>query len=208
MAGGSADCNHQPTLRLCQAWLISSLWTSPARGALRASTRHAKESAGSATSRFCRAVGRFGGIGVGKSRARLETTFGSEGSHGPPHGDLGLVLAHGVGIRPHRSLANEGDLRKARTQAEIFVNVAVASGERSGEQTWYASAWEVNARVAMAEGKLEDARDCIVKATAAVENSDIPLASWRVHATAAELYRLMGTPASRNTHKLSAGQLF
>jgi hypothetical protein len=40
----------------------------------------------------------------------------------------------------------KGDLAAARTEAERFLSVALATAER----TWLALAWEANARVAMA----------------------------------------------------------
>lgn len=46
----------------------------------------------------------------------------------------------------------------------------------SGDRTWHALAWEANARIVIVEGNLLGAHDCIVKAVAAVENFDAPLA--------------------------------
>src|SRR5260370_37234037 len=46
---------------------------------------------------------------------------------------------------------------------------------------------KANARVAIAEGSLQSAQDCIVKAVADVENFDLPLAAWRGHAKTAVL---------------------
>jgi hypothetical protein len=82
----------------------------------------------------------------------------------------------------------KGDLPQAHSHAEAFVNVTHASSDRA----WHASAWEAKTRVAIAEGNLPRARDCIAKAVATVENFDVPLAAWRVHATAAEVYRSTG----------------
>jgi hypothetical protein len=49
----------------------------------------------------------------------------------------------------------------------------------------------LNARVAMAELDFTKAQECIIKGLSAMERFEVPLASWRVHATAAELYRRM-----------------
>jgi tetratricopeptide (TPR) repeat protein len=81
----------------------------------------------------------------------------------------------------------KGDLAQARTQAESFLKTALATAEH----TWQALAWEVNARVAMAELDLTRAQDCIAKGLSAMEGFEVPLAAWRVHATAAEIYRRM-----------------
>jgi hypothetical protein len=94
----------------------------------------------------------------------------------------------------------KGDLPKARSHAEIFVNVTLVTGDR----TWHALAWEASARVHMAEGNLQRAKDCIVKAAAIVEKFDVPLAAWRVHATAAELHRSTGdTRLAQRAQELS-----
>jgi hypothetical protein len=49
-----------------------------------------------------------------------------------------------------------------------------------------ALAWEANARLAMAESDLTRAADCVGRAVASIEGLEVPLAAWRVHATAAE----------------------
>jgi tetratricopeptide (TPR) repeat protein len=82
----------------------------------------------------------------------------------------------------------KGDLIQARQQAESFLKTALATAER----TWQALAWEANARVAMAELDLTRAQDCIAKALSAMEGFEVPLAGWRVHATAFELYQNSG----------------
>jgi hypothetical protein len=75
------------------------------------------------------------------------------------------------------------DLIRARQEAERFLNSATATAER----TWQALAWEVNARVAMAEIDLKRAQDCVSGALVTMEGFEVPVAGWRVHATAAEV---------------------
>jgi hypothetical protein len=75
------------------------------------------------------------------------------------------------------------DLIRARQEVERFLNCATATAER----TWQALAWEVNARVAIAEIDLKRAQDCVSRALVTMEGFEIPLADWRVHATAAEV---------------------
>ena len=82
----------------------------------------------------------------------------------------------------------KGDLNQARPQAESFLKVALATAEH----TWQALAWETNARVAMAELNLTKAQDCIAKGLSVMEGFEVPLASWRVHATAFALYQNSG----------------
>ena len=78
----------------------------------------------------------------------------------------------------------KGDLAQARPQAERSLAIALSSAEHM----WQALAWEANARVAMAELDAPRARDCIAKALSAMEGFEVPLAAWRVHATASELH--------------------
>jgi hypothetical protein len=82
----------------------------------------------------------------------------------------------------------KGDLAQARPQAERLLKIALASAEH----TWRALAWEVNARVAMAELDLTRAQDCIAKGLSAMEGFEVPLATWRVHAPAFELHQNSG----------------
>jgi hypothetical protein len=70
----------------------------------------------------------------------------------------------------------------------------------TAEHTWQALAWEVNARVAMAELDLTRAQDYIAKGLSAMEDFEVPLAGWRIHATAFELYQNSGDRDSAKRH--------
>ena len=76
----------------------------------------------------------------------------------------------------------KGDLNQARPQAESFLKIALATVEL----TWQVLAWEVNARVALAELDLPRAQECIARGLSTMEGFEVPLAAWRVHATAFE----------------------
>jgi DNA-binding winged helix-turn-helix (wHTH) protein len=91
----------------------------------------------------------------------------------------------------------KGDLAKASVQGERLLKISLETEER----TWQALSWDVNARVAMAEGNLAHAEECIVKASATMEVFEIPLAAWRVHATAAALCDRMGSVGSAERHR-------
>jgi tetratricopeptide (TPR) repeat protein len=91
----------------------------------------------------------------------------------------------------------QGDLAQARPQAERFLEVAQALPEH----TYRARAWEANVRVAMADGSLDRARDCIDHALSAMEGFDVPLAAWQVHATAAEVCRRAENEQSAQQHQ-------
>jgi tetratricopeptide (TPR) repeat protein len=67
----------------------------------------------------------------------------------------------------------KGDLKKARTEAESFLEVTLATAER----TWQALAWEANARVAMAQRDFERAHECVAKALSTMEGFEVPLAA-------------------------------
>ncbi len=77
-----------------------------------------------------------------------------------------------------------GDLQKARAETDKFLEVT----QQTAEHTLQALAWEMSARVAMAEFDITRAKDFIAKALATMQGFEVPLASWRVHAVAAELY--------------------
>ena len=89
----------------------------------------------------------------------------------------------------------QGNIDQARRHAAQFLDSTLATAER----TWQALAWEANARVASATGDLTRANDCVTKALAAIEGFDVPLAAWRVHATAAMLLESLD-PASAERH--------
>jgi tetratricopeptide (TPR) repeat protein len=85
------------------------------------------------------------------------------------------------------SLAS-GDLQKARDETDKFLEVTQVTAER----TWQALAWEMSARVAMAELDQTRAQDSIAKGLATMEGFEVPLACWRVHAVAAEFHERTG----------------
>ena len=76
-----------------------------------------------------------------------------------------------------------GDLQQARQQAARFLDATLWTAER----TWQALAWEANARVAMAAEEWKRATECIGEALSTMEGFEVPLAAWRVHASAADL---------------------
>ena len=90
----------------------------------------------------------------------------------------------------------KGDLAQARPQAERSLAIALATAEH----TWQALAWEANARLALAELDLSRARECIARGLSAMEGFEVPLAAWRVHATAAELCQKSGDRDSAERH--------
>jgi hypothetical protein len=90
-----------------------------------------------------------------------------------------------------------GELARAREEGEAFLAVACATAER----TWQAMAWEANARIALESPDVEHARRCISNALSAMDGFEVPLAAWRVHATAAELSERLGDMGAAEHHR-------
>jgi len=82
----------------------------------------------------------------------------------------------------------KGDLYQAHEEAARFLDVALATSER----TYQGLAWEASARVAFAEKEWTRAEECIAKGLSTIEGYEVPLAAWRVHATAAEVHARAG----------------
>jgi len=59
----------------------------------------------------------------------------------------------------------KGDLTQARIEGERFLEVTLATAER----TWQALAWGTNARIAILDADLDRAGDCIAKALSTME---------------------------------------
>jgi hypothetical protein len=91
----------------------------------------------------------------------------------------------------------KGDLQRARTEAERFLQLTLATAEH----TWQALACEANARIAIAGVDLEGAQDCIAKAISTMEGFEVPLAAWSVHATASELFARSGDNSRVDYHR-------
>lgn len=99
----------------------------------------------------------------------------------------------------------QGDIDRAQRHARQFLDAALSTAER----TWQALAWEANARVASALDDLARAEECIAKALATMKGFEVPLAAWRVHATAADVFESLLDPASAERHRaLSRATIF
>jgi hypothetical protein len=91
----------------------------------------------------------------------------------------------------------KGDRVRARLEAERFLEMSLAAEER----TWQGLAWEANARVARANRDHARARECIRQALSTVQGFEVPLAAWRVHATAADIEEESGNSESARLHR-------
>jgi DNA-binding winged helix-turn-helix (wHTH) protein len=90
----------------------------------------------------------------------------------------------------------KGDRVRAQQEAERFLDLSLATEER----TWQGLAWEINARVALANRDAARARDCIARGVSTVQGFEVPLAAWKVHATAAQIEEESGSLESARSH--------
>ena len=90
-----------------------------------------------------------------------------------------------------------GKMPQTRAAAQQYLEMTLTTAER----TWQALAWEANARVAQAEPDLIRAKNCVDKALQTMEGFELPLAAWRVHATAAEIDAASGNLQSARSHR-------
>ena len=70
----------------------------------------------------------------------------------------------------------------------------------TAERTWQALAWDASARVAINEGDITRADGELKTALDLMQGFDVPLASWRVHKTAAHLSSLYSNLELRDFH--------
>jgi DNA-binding winged helix-turn-helix (wHTH) protein/tetratricopeptide (TPR) repeat protein len=89
-----------------------------------------------------------------------------------------------------------GDRVRAQLEAQRFLDRALATEER----TWQGLAWEINARVALANRDEARAQDCIARGVSTVQGFEVPLAAWQVHATAAHIEEESGNLKSARSH--------
>jgi tetratricopeptide (TPR) repeat protein len=93
-----------------------------------------------------------------------------------------------------------GDRIRAQQEAARFLEKALATEER----TWQGLAWEITARVALENGDHTRAREYIGKALSTVQGFEVPLATWRAHATAAHIEEEAGNLESARSHRDSS----
>ena len=93
-----------------------------------------------------------------------------------------------------------GNLRKARLEADRFLQSALSTAEPN----LHALAWDVDARVAVAEKDWKAAEEKIEKGLAVLQPFEIPTTAWRVHATRSDLYRQAKNDAAAEVHRARA----
>jgi predicted ATPase len=95
------------------------------------------------------------------------------------------------------ALSAAGDDRRAEAELERLMQSIAASPERM----WHLRALEFAARFAMAKGDRRAATQNMDRALAMQAGYDLPLASWRIHATAAALFRWLGKTTAARRHE-------
>jgi DNA-binding winged helix-turn-helix (wHTH) protein len=95
-----------------------------------------------------------------------------------------------------------GNILNARLEADLFLESALSTADPHLQ----ALAWEMKARVAMAEQDWTGARECVQQALAIVEKFEVLVAAWQVHATAWRLclHARDDKPAEANRERAEA----
>jgi tetratricopeptide (TPR) repeat protein len=113
--------------------------------------------------------------------------------HWRMHAELGATEAR----------LSAGDIPNARHQADEFVKSALSVADPNLQ----ALAWEINARVARAEGNRRAAREHIENALAVLDKFEIPVAGWLVHRTAWDISRDESDHRKAERHRARAKEL-
>jgi tetratricopeptide (TPR) repeat protein len=96
-----------------------------------------------------------------------------------------------------------GDIENARREADGFLQSAFSTGEPN----LHAFAWEARARVAVADKDCVRALKCVESALAVLDEFDIPVVGWRVHATAWDVCRYAGKNERAEEHRTRAREV-
>jgi DNA-binding winged helix-turn-helix (wHTH) protein/tetratricopeptide (TPR) repeat protein len=93
-----------------------------------------------------------------------------------------------------------GNLRKARLEADRFLESTLSTAEPNLR----ALAWDLKARVAMAEKDWTAAEENIEESLGVLRAYQIPITAWRVHATRSDLSRQTKDDAAAEVHRARA----
>ena len=96
-----------------------------------------------------------------------------------------------------------GDIPNARREADRFLETALSVADPNLR----AFAWEINSRVAQADGNSRTARAHIENALAMLDKFEIPVSGWQVHRTAGDLCEDEGNHARASEHRARAQEL-
>ena len=94
----------------------------------------------------------------------------------------------------------KGDIEGAKKAADI-----VQTAASSANPAMKAMVWNLKARIALAAGELESAKEAVERALASLlEAFEIPVAAVKIHATAAAYYLRAGDPLAAERHLAKA----
>lgn len=93
-----------------------------------------------------------------------------------------------------------GNIAKARLEADGFLESSLSTDDPHLQ----ALAWELKARVAMVEKQWRASEEYMQKALLILEKFEVPVAAWRVHATAWHLYQNIDDNKTAETHRACA----
>ncbi|QPF94368.1 ATP-binding protein [Bradyrhizobium commune] len=96
-----------------------------------------------------------------------------------------------------------GDLAQARSSAAKLHDYAAPAPDRNH----LVQALGLLAKIACAAGDLDEARLQLARALSVLDNADMPLAAWRIHRTAAEIYASLGEAAEAARHRVRFEQI-
>jgi hypothetical protein len=147
--------------------------------------------------RLCRVLAAGAEAGLGKHESALEDLLVVQrdmAEHAVIHDWYSRLVLQSVLTD---LLLAKGDLPRAREAGETFLAITGATAER----TWQALAWEANARIALTSLDLYRAQECIAEGLSTMSGFEVPLAAWRVHATAADLSERLGDIAKAKHHR-------
>ena len=93
-----------------------------------------------------------------------------------------------------------GNIVNARTAADGFLKSALSTSDPHLQ----ALAWDLNARVAIAESDLQGARESIQQALAIVDRFEILFAAWQVYGTAWQFHQRVKEHETAETNRQRA----
>jgi hypothetical protein len=204
LAEKNGDAYRAQTLLLIRALALVHAKDFPAARAICDSLMPALEHPGRAPwRRWCLTIGGAAEVGVGNREAALDwlSTAGEEMDRHAVLGDWYWRLYQGWGLT--NLWLSSGDLARARADGELFL----ASAEATAERTWQGLASEANARIALAAGDTRRAEDLVSRALTAIKGVEAPVAGWQVHATAADVARVLGDDAAATSHREASGEI-
>ena len=145
--------------------------------------------------RLCTILAACANIGQGKLDCALENLLAvrSEMAQHPQVQDRQSRMFLELGLTEAR-LA-EGNMEQAEMEGWEFLRIVL------NDRGFQAAALEVNARIYLARGNLRESQNNIEAALRLLKEYELPLANWRVHATAFDLHTLLGNWDRAHEHR-------